>query len=428
MNQQRTTLYALRKQVLRGEYKTIPTAEERKKGVKPASRVTEADPEIRKWLEELLARLVRVHATTLAPPPQDAPEADRLAWQNQVFSTEWSALGTLRVAYVAEDVYRNFGCVVQVDDLANDPKKAYERLLDTVAFSLTEQRERLFDVVDELVVTLVERHCPEGKHYEDWKVDRLLEEYSAQFHLDATGIRGITDRQELARKMFLDVEGLLLRKQKQWGIGSMLRFFREIYLREIDKQWMDHLQTMDHLRDGIGLRGYGQRDPKKEYKREGYDLFMAMMRSMKSELLRTMFQEVKLDDTQLQRLAEERRLAVEARQKLMQGQHTAAAAAAAAGVTVAPAGEVSSGDAQARASQPPQQRMSQPGPASRKERRAVVARGGSLVPGAPVAEPVTVKREGPKLGRNDPCHCGSGKKYKSCHYNDDRALEANGAG
>jgi preprotein translocase subunit SecA len=430
MNQQRTTLYALRKQVLRGEYKTIPTAEERKKGVKPASRVTEADPEIRKWLEELLARLVRVHATTLAPPPQDAPEADRLAWQDQVFKSEWSALGTLRVAYVAEDVYRNFGCVVQVDDLANDPKKAYERLLDTVAFSLTEQRERLFDVVDELVVTLVERHCPEGKHYEDWKVDRLLEEYSAQFHLDATGIRGIADRQELARKMFLDVEGLLLRKQKQWGIGSMLRFFREIYLREIDKQWMDHLQTMDHLRDGIGLRGYGQRDPKKEYKREGYDLFMAMMRSMKSELLRTMFQEVKLDDTQLQRLAEERRLAVEARQKLMQGQHSAAAAAAAAGVaaTVAPAGEAAGSDAQARASQPPQQRMSQPGPASRKERRAVVARGGSLVPGAPVAEPVTVKREGPKLGRNDPCHCGSGKKYKSCHYNDDRALEANGAG
>ena len=113
---------------------------------------------------------------------------------------------------------------------------------------------------------------------------KALQSAGERFDLDATGIKGIADRQELARKMFLDVEGLLLRKQKQWGIGSMLRFFREIYLREIDKQWMDHLQTMDHLRDGIGLRGYGQRDPKKEYKREGYDLFMAMMRSMKSEL------------------------------------------------------------------------------------------------------------------------------------------------
>ncbi len=423
MNQQRTTLYALRKQVLRGEYRTIPTPDEIKKGVKPVSRVAAADPEILKWLEELLARLVRVHATKLAPPPQDAPDADRLAWQEAVFKSDWSELGALRTAYVAEDVYRNFGCVVQVDDLANDPKAAYERMLETVGFSLTEQRERLFDVVDELVVALVEKHCPENRSYEMWNMDGLAKDFGDQFHLDPSGIKNMNDRQELVRKMFLDVEGLLLRKQKQWGTGSLLRFFREIYLREIDKQWMDHLQTMDHLRDGIGLRGYGQRDPKKEYKREGFDLFMAMMRSMKSELLRTMFQEVKMDDAQLQRLAEERRMAVEARQKLMQGQHTAAAAGQAAAVASVMPTDASAADAQARASQP---RMSQPAPASRKERRAVVARGGSLVPGAPVAEPVTVKREGPKLGRNDPCHCGSGKKYKSCHYNDDRALEANG--
>ena len=143
-----------------------------------------------------------------------------------------------------------------------------------MGFSLTEQRERLFDVVDELVVALVEKHCPENRSYEMWNMDGLAKDFGDQFHLDPSGIKNMNDRQELVRKMFLDVEGLLLRKQKQWGTGSLLRFFREIYLREIDKQWMDHLQTMDHLRDGIGLRGYGQRDPKKEYKREGFDLVM----------------------------------------------------------------------------------------------------------------------------------------------------------
>jgi preprotein translocase subunit SecA len=169
-----------------------------------------------------------------------------------------------------------------------------------------------------------------------------------------------------------------------------------------------------------------------EYKREGFDLFMAMMRSMKSELMRTMFQEVKVDDAALQKLAEERKRAVEARQQLMQGQHPGAAGAqpAAAGV-VASASEGGVGAAaaqaaaQARANQAAQQaRMSQP--VTRKERRAAAARGATLDPAAVLPEPVTIKREGPKLGRNDPCHCGSGKKYKSCHYQEDRALEASG--
>ncbi|MCA9578650.1 MAG: SEC-C domain-containing protein [Myxococcales bacterium] len=160
---------------------------------------------------------------------------------------------------------------------------------------------------------------------------------------------------------------------------------------------------------------------------------MAMMRSMKSELMRTMFEEVKVDDAQLQRLAEERRRAVEARQQLMQGQHpgTVGQGQTAQGDagTNAGANPGSAADAQAaaqaRAQAAQQTRMSQ-APVTRKERRAAAARGASLVPGATLPEPVTVKREGPKLGRNDPCHCGSGKKYKSCHYQEDRALEASG--
>ncbi len=430
MNQQRTTLYALRKQVLRGQYKTIPSEEERKKGVKPVSRVEKADDDVREWLEPLLAQLIKVHATTLQPPPQDAPREEVAAWQTEVFGSSFDSLGALRVPYVEADVYQNFGCVAHLAGLEDDPKGAYDHLLEEVAYSLTEQRERLFDVIDELVVAHVERQCPANKHYEDWNMEALQQAYEEQFHIDATGLAGISDRQDLARKMYKDVEAVLLRKQKQWGIGGMLRFFREIYLREIDKQWMDHLQNMDHLRDGIGLRGYGQRDPKKEYKREGFDLFMAMMNEIKAELVRNMFREVKVDDAALQKLAEERRQAVEQRQKLMEGKHAPGKAGGEAAASALPAagaanagGAQGQGQGQGQGQPQPAQAMPRQ-PASRKARRAAAARGNVIDPAAASLEPVTVKREGPKLGRNDPCHCGSGKKYKACHYQEDRALEA----
>jgi preprotein translocase subunit SecA len=251
---------------------------------------------------------------------------------------------------------------------------------------------------------MTDHACPPGKHYEDWDLEGLESAYKEQFSIDASGIRDITDRQELLTKLYADAEAVLVRKENDFGAENFLRLFRDLYLQEIDKQWMDHLQAMDHLRDGIGLRGYGQRDPKKEYKREGFDMYLEMVQSVKSSVTLSMFTVERAREEDLQRLEEQRRQAAEKRQRQMRSMHPGEGA----------------GDSGA---QQPQQGL------SRRQRRAAAARGRRAGAGAPAAAPppeaapqaATVKRERPKLGRNDPCYCGSGKKYKNCHYREDQA-------
>jgi len=147
----------------------------------------------------------------------------------------------------------------------------------------------------------------------------------------------------------------------------------------LDRHWKDHLASMDHLRQGIHLRGYAQKNPKQEYKREAFDLFQAMMNQIQNELVRVLSTlELRRDDA-VERL--ERQREEEARR------------------------------------QAEQMRTQTPEMGSRGVPREQVGgqqggQGGGQGQPAP-AQPF--KREGPKLGRNDPCWCGSGKKYKHCH-------------
>jgi preprotein translocase subunit SecA len=143
---------------------------------------------------------------------------------------------------------------------------------------------------------------------------------------------------------------------------------KQVMLRQLDMHWKEHLAAMDHLRQGIGLRSYAQKNPKQEYKREAFEMFGAMLEQVKHDtisiLTRIRIQgEQDLDDS-----AERRRAA-----QAMRYQHA---------------------QASALGQQRPQ---GQPGAA----------------PATPPAEPF--KREGRKVGRNEPCPCGSGKKYKQCH-------------
>ena len=133
-------------------------------------------------------------------------------------------------------------------------------------------------------------------------------------------------------------------------------FERDIMLRVVDQSWKDHLLALDHLKEGIGLRGYGQRDPKNEYKRESYELFQAMKERIEDTVIKTLFRLEPLSEEQL----------AERRQR---------------------------------------QRSQAPGALSFTAPPKT---------GAPV-QPQTVKRSAEKVGRNQPCPCGSGKKYKKCH-------------
>ena len=141
----------------------------------------------------------------------------------------------------------------------------------------------------------------------------------------------------------------------RFGKEDMANVERLIILQTLDDLWKDHLLNMDHLREGIGLRGYGQKDPLQEYRREGYDMFMAMIQRFREKTISLLLR-------------------------------------------VRPIQESEAEDLEARRKQ--------------QQRKISYSRGES--DGEGDNKPKTVRRKGKKIGRNDPCPCGSGKKYKKC--------------
>jgi preprotein translocase subunit SecA len=224
--------------------------------------------------------------------------------------------------------------------------------------------ENLTDDLRQMMGTLVESaltvYCPAEQYPEEWDMKGLSEMMQGQFGLDITqgkhdsgeSLRDV-GRDALLEDLKVQVGDAYERKEKDLGPELMRFLEKNFMLQVIDHHWKDHLLAMDHLRDGIGLRGYGQKDPLIEYKREGYDLFAGMMERIKSDTIERLFLV----------------------QAVREGERSA----------------------------PPPPVMSRPQP------KLTLNRG---------EEPVstqTVHRNDEKVGRNDPCPCGSGKKYKKCH-------------
>ena len=178
-------------------------------------------------------------------------------------------------------------------------------------------------------------------------------------------------RDEFAEWLMDKVVSTYKAKEENIQAPLMRRLERIIMLRVLDAAWQDHLEAMDHLKEGIGLRAYGQRNPLIEYQKEGYNLFLEMGENVKGEVLAQLFRvQIARDETAAR--AERDRLTLIHREF------------ATPSMAEAPEGEGPAGP--------------RPGP-----ERA----GGEKV------KPIV--RETPKVGRNDPCPCGSGKKYKKCH-------------
>jgi preprotein translocase subunit SecA len=210
---------------------------------------------------------------------------------------------------------------------------------------------------------------------------------------------------------------VLKKREREVGELIYLRVFRNFFLQEIDNQWLEHLQGMESLRDGIGLRGYGQRDPKKEYQKEGFNLFLELMQTIKASVVQKMYHFVIEREDEVERLEAERRRRVEAQQQRMSASHAPAAPAA----NEEPAAE---DEAMAARGADGAAAGGAPAAASRRARRRAAALGqGGEAPPAPKAQ--TVRREKPKIGRNDPCWCGSQKKYKNCHLRSDEETQTN---
>jgi preprotein translocase subunit SecA len=221
-------------------------------------------------------------------------------------------------------------------------------------------KEHIQDMMTEMVDSALAIYCPAEQYPEEWDVKGLVEMMQGQFGLDITqgthdGGAALRDlgREALAEDLKRLVRDAYDRKEREMG-SELMRFLEKTFmLQVIDHHWKDHLLAMDHLRDGIGLRGYGQKDPLIEYKREGYDLFAAMMQRIKSDVLERLF--------------------------LVQAVRQEGAAA------------------------PPPSLVVHPQPKLTLNR------------GEEPTAPKTVHRSDEKVGRNDPCPCGSGKKYKKCH-------------
>ncbi|MDF0645427.1 MAG: preprotein translocase subunit SecA [Nitrospira sp.] len=251
--------------------------------------------------------------------------------------------------------------LLEYDDVMNKQREViYQHRRAVLAGShLSEDIQDMMDGVVESALTV---YCPPEQYPEEWDLKGLTDMMQGQFGIDIT--HGKDDGGEALRDLGRDALSEDLRaqaretyKRKEQDLGSdLLRFLEKTFmLQVIDHHWKDHLLAMDHLRDGIGLRGYGQKDPLIEYKREGFDLFAGMMERIKSDTLDRLFhvQAVRNDP-----------------------EHTAP---------------------------PPPPIMTRPQP------KLTLNRG---------EEPVgsqTVHRNDDKVGRNDPCPCGSGKKYKKCH-------------
>ena len=214
--------------------------------------------------------------------------------------------------------------------------------------------EALWDDVDEMIEEMVEEMLPEyvdeKRHPEEWDLKGLDETVSRHFtlksELERTGRE--LGPEAICERIVDGAKALLRQKEIEYGKPLMDYLMKVIMLQSIDTQWKEHLLAMDHLKEGIGLRGYGQKDPVREYQKEGYDMFMDMIRRIKQDSVE------KLCIVQIRREEEVERI-------------------------------------------------------EEKQRQDYILSRGEDTPAA-----TTIKRDTAKVGRNEPCPCGSGKKYKKC--------------
>lgn len=264
---------------------------------------------------------------------------------------------------------RNFDIrkqLLEFDDVSNDQRKV-----------IYEQRNELLEATDigetvkamrqDVLSSLISTYIPPGSVEELWEIPELENSIKAETGLDLPIAQWLAEEPDLheetlRERVFAAAEASYAEKEQLASAENMRQFERSVMLQSLDNHWRDHLSALDHLRQGIHLRSYAQKNPKQEYKREAFQLFEGLLNTIKSEVTKvTMLVQVRTrEDVE----------AVEPSQDVenVQYQH-------------ADYDEVlghESGETTAQSAQP-------------------------------------VVREGIKVGRNDPCPCGSGKKYKQCH-------------
>jgi preprotein translocase subunit SecA len=246
--------------------------------------------------------------------------------------------------------------VLEYDDVMNKQREAVYGLRRQLLEG-EDQKEYLMGIGDEIMVDIVAGYAAAETHPDQWDLEGLktavLRQFGFDFRNEGIDPSGLTSR-ELEDALIEKAHNKYEEKEAVIGSSAMRYHERMIMLQIVDSHWKDHLLAMDHLKEGIGLRGYAQRDPLVEYKKESYDLFEDLMRRIEEDTMRFLYL---LQPVEEKKQAEEMARRQKRQQMVMNSQ--------AAG----------NGDGAGR----------------------------------------QVKRDASKVGRNDPCPCGSGKKFKKCH-------------
>jgi preprotein translocase subunit SecA len=277
--------------------------------------------------------------------------------------------------------------LIEYDDVMNKQRESVygkrRKLLEG-----TDQKDNILDLIGDLVGDFVEIRCPERSHPDTYDLAGLRVDVANQFatNIDSLAIEG-AGRQEIADEITDYLARKYKEKEQQIGAERLRYYERMIMLQFLDSQWKDHLLSMDHLKEGISLRSYGQKDPLVEYKKESFKLFQAMMARFEEETIRFLF--------------------------ILQpgvapsAQQPPAVLAPDNGEGEAPEPEpvavgVAAGDSLEDFTRD-----------VRRKKQRELAQVQMAGAGDTKGEVKQVIR-GEKVGRNDPCPCGSGKKYKKC--------------
>ena len=263
------------------------------------------------------------------------------------------------------DIRKN---LLEFDDVANDQRKVvYEQrneLLDTNDISDT-----IHVIRDDVYGSVIDEYIPPQSLEEMWDVPGLEARLKSDFALDLPLQQWLAEddklyEEKLRERILEEATKLYAHKEELVGKDVLRNFEKAVMLQTLDGLWKEHLAAMDHLRQGIHLRGYAQKNPKQEYKRESFDLFTQMLETLKRDVV-SILSRVQVQERDVEAMEEQQRQQAEAAPRT----YTHAAA------------ENQLADEETQAD----------------------------------AAPVTFVRDEQKVGRNDPCPCGSGKKYKHCH-------------
>jgi preprotein translocase subunit SecA len=244
--------------------------------------------------------------------------------------------------------------ILEYDDVMNQQRKViYEQRREILGGE--DLKEEVLGLAEDLLDGVIGFYCPEDKYAEEWDLTGLNDALAAKFSYRMSGIDPQSlSREEYREKLWDAIKGSYEEKEQQIGPELMRHLEKVFMLQAVDSQWKDHLLAMDHLKEGIGLRGYGQKDPLIEYKKEGFEMFEEMKLRIVETTVENLFR--------IKAAAKEQGQEIERKQRRQ----------------IANLSFVGAGDA------------------------------------AAAARPAPV-HVGQKVGRNDPCPCGSGLKYKKCH-------------